>query len=237
MQIRLARFFLIVTVAAMLPLVPAMVAQAEHRFSDVPATAIFHDAVDWLANRLITLGCTASLYCPNDFVTRAQMALFMQRLGSALTPRYLQQSETGASADLDAAPVVCATTIDYSATFSQTAVFIARIDGTGSGPGTYRAKGVISTDSGATWNDPAGAAFNFAHIDASARGFNAFFGTADLTQGMAYRFGMRVDRAPATSGTGDLSDYHCVLSMQIVNRNPGSAPFGSPNRSRTPARR
>ena len=34
-----------------------------------------------MKNRGITLGCTATLYCPNDYVTRLQMAAFMYRLG------------------------------------------------------------------------------------------------------------------------------------------------------------
>src|SRR5687767_7859156 len=77
------------------------VAFADHQFSDVPPTAIFHDAVDWMVNRGVTLGCTAGQFCPNDNVTRAQMALFMNRLGVALTPTLLPTAKDGSLIGLD----------------------------------------------------------------------------------------------------------------------------------------
>ena len=55
-------------------------------FTDVddtnPAHAPFCDSVEWMKNRGITLGCTSTtLYCPNDPVSRLQMAAFLYRLG------------------------------------------------------------------------------------------------------------------------------------------------------------
>ncbi len=51
-------------------------------FVDVDSTSGFCASVAWVKSRGITLGCTdASHYCPNDAVTRAQMAAFMYRLG------------------------------------------------------------------------------------------------------------------------------------------------------------
>jgi hypothetical protein len=56
-------------------------------FTDVDDTSQFCGNVTWLKNRGITLGCTsATLYCPNDFVSRLQMAAFMNRLGDSLFP-------------------------------------------------------------------------------------------------------------------------------------------------------
>ena len=56
-------------------------------FTDVDDTSPFCANVTWLKNRGITLGCTsATLYCPNDFVSRLQMAAFMNRLGDSLFP-------------------------------------------------------------------------------------------------------------------------------------------------------
>ena len=58
-------------------------------FTDVddanPATAPFCANVTWVKNRGITLGCPstgAPHYCPNDPVSRLQMAAFMNRLGN-----------------------------------------------------------------------------------------------------------------------------------------------------------
>jgi hypothetical protein len=54
---------------------------ASHQFVDVPTSNIFHDDIAWIADKGVTLGCSATEYCPNDFVTREQMAAFLHRLG------------------------------------------------------------------------------------------------------------------------------------------------------------
>ncbi len=52
-------------------------------FTDVDSTNPFCTEVAWVKNRGIALGCTTTtLYCPNDAVTRLQMAIFMYRLGN-----------------------------------------------------------------------------------------------------------------------------------------------------------
>ena len=56
-------------------------------FDDVQDTNNFCNSTQWMKNRGVTLGCTSTLYCPGDVVTRASMALFMNRLGTALTPK------------------------------------------------------------------------------------------------------------------------------------------------------
>lgn len=75
----------VLMVAVLAALVGALVAApvavyASHQFSDVPNTNPFHDDIDWLAEAEVTLGCGAGQYCPEDFVTREQMAAFMRRL-------------------------------------------------------------------------------------------------------------------------------------------------------------
>jgi len=49
-------------------------------FADVPSDATYGPAVDFLAEAGITLGCTATTYCPDGTVTRAEMAAFLWRL-------------------------------------------------------------------------------------------------------------------------------------------------------------
>jgi hypothetical protein len=49
-------------------------------------TAGFCADVTWIRNRNVTLGCTATQYCPFQNVSRIQMAAFMRRLGEALFP-------------------------------------------------------------------------------------------------------------------------------------------------------
>lgn len=48
-------------------------------FNDVPTTNIFYTEISNIAYRQITLGCGGGFYCPNDFVTRGQMAAFIIR--------------------------------------------------------------------------------------------------------------------------------------------------------------
>jgi hypothetical protein len=60
-------------------------------FDDVPSTHPFCTDITWIAQRGVTLGCSAidanhRLYCPDSEVTRAEMAAFMHRLGDALFP-------------------------------------------------------------------------------------------------------------------------------------------------------
>ncbi len=54
---------------------PACVPGSE-RFSDVPASSPFCPWVQDFANRGITAGCGASLYCPLDNTTRGQASVF-----------------------------------------------------------------------------------------------------------------------------------------------------------------
>jgi len=56
------------------------VATTTASFEDVPADATYGPAVDWLDEASITLGCTATSYCPAGTVTRAEMAAFLWRL-------------------------------------------------------------------------------------------------------------------------------------------------------------
>ncbi|MFO1302593.1 MAG: hypothetical protein U1F54_02620 [Burkholderiales bacterium] len=55
-------------------------------FTDVDTSSPFCANVAWMKSRAITLGCTATLYCPNDAVSRLAMAAFLNRLGDVLLP-------------------------------------------------------------------------------------------------------------------------------------------------------
>ena len=70
---------------------------AIHQFSDVPDSNIFHNDISAIADVGVTTGCAAGLYCPSAYVTREQMAAFMNRLGALAS---------------DKTPVVNATTVD-----------------------------------------------------------------------------------------------------------------------------
>lgn len=55
---------------------------ASHQFTDVPNTNTFHADIDAIRDAGVTTGCAAGKYCPKDFVTREQMAAFLNRLGA-----------------------------------------------------------------------------------------------------------------------------------------------------------
>ncbi|MDH5286928.1 MAG: S-layer homology domain-containing protein [Betaproteobacteria bacterium] len=60
-------------------------------FTDVLQSNQFCPEVEWVRNRSITLGCGAgTAYCPNDPVTRLQMAIFLKREGDKLTPTIIE---------------------------------------------------------------------------------------------------------------------------------------------------
>ena len=54
-------------------------APAYATFLDVPTSHIFFQYVEALAASGITTGCTSNLYCPDNYVTRGQMAAFLSR--------------------------------------------------------------------------------------------------------------------------------------------------------------
>ncbi len=57
---------------------------ASHQFSDVPNSHTFHGNITNLYNARITTGCGAGIYCPEQAVSRGQMAGFLNRgLGRA----------------------------------------------------------------------------------------------------------------------------------------------------------
>jgi hypothetical protein len=55
---------------------------ASHRYTDVPTSSTFHADIDAIAAVGVTTGCAVGKYCPKDFVTREQMAAFLNRLGA-----------------------------------------------------------------------------------------------------------------------------------------------------------
>lgn len=74
---RWGRGLLVVTLA--LCLGAPTLAVVNDTFSDVPASAFYHDAVNAIFGAGITGGCAPGLYCPDDPVTRAQMAVLLHR--------------------------------------------------------------------------------------------------------------------------------------------------------------
>lgn len=96
---------LIVTLLVAAVVAPVAVS-AGHQFTDVPDSHLFHDDIGWMSDNAITAGCGTDTYCPEQNVTRGQMAAFMRRLATkgvvdAATAVHATDSDTveGKSAD------------------------------------------------------------------------------------------------------------------------------------------
>lgn len=75
------RTTVIAVVVSLIAVIPISV-YASHQFDDVPSDHTFHSSIGWLAETGITRGCNPpanNLFCPDDNVTRGQMATFLQR--------------------------------------------------------------------------------------------------------------------------------------------------------------
>ncbi len=81
---RRSRMLAVLALAGALAAFPLAVG-ASHDFADVPNSNVFHADISALAASGVTTGCGGGNYCPSAFVTREQMAAFMNRLG-ALAP-------------------------------------------------------------------------------------------------------------------------------------------------------
>lgn len=84
-NIRIQRRWLraIVVTAVLAAATTSTVALASHRFDDVSSGNVFHEDITWLKESGVTVGCNPPAnteYCPEESVTREQMAAFMRRL-------------------------------------------------------------------------------------------------------------------------------------------------------------
>jgi hypothetical protein len=196
-------------------------------FTDVVDTVVgaaFCQHVEWLKNRAITLGCTsATLYCPNDAVSRLQMAAFLNRLGTALTPVQLRVDAASGAVDLDTGTVVCQTTDFAAEDFPRRAFVDLSFTGTAMADVNLAADLAMSTDGGGTWTN-LNTVTNRGSVAANQWGGLSDVGYADLNVGQTVRWGVRMTRGGAL-GTTDLSDGRCQLRALVYSRDGTSSPF------------
>jgi hypothetical protein len=100
--IRFGRWWLAPVVVGLLLATGAVTALAFHDFTDVGDDDFFHDDVSWLKANAITLGCTPTDYCPDDNVTRGQMAAFLHRIAAVENTGHFSCPGTGFRAVADA---------------------------------------------------------------------------------------------------------------------------------------
>lgn len=194
-------------------------------FTDIPQSAIYCTDAEWLANRGVTLGCGDTSFCPNDVVTRGSMALFMQRLGSALSSTILVVDTVPGPIDLDAAaPIIACQTADFAVSgFPRIARITTTFAGNAGAALNYQHEVYVSTNGGTTWT------FTNGNINRSGTGGAQWISSnteyiAQLAVGTTYRWGVRLGRE---SGTGDFTASRCFINVEVNSRTGTSSPFDS----------
>lgn len=211
------------SIAALIIAIGVLIAQANHNFSDVPTGTYYHDAVEWIFNRGITAGIGGGQYGTGQSVRREDMAVFMRKLGIALTPTGVLVEDSPGALDLDVDPRICAMTTDYNPTFPQSAGINSWVSLKAAGAMGFSMHIDVSTDSGATWTQVdnffsrggSSAVDEWAHVNQHS-GWN-------LDRGTNYRFAIHVLR---DSGTADATSSRCELQVFFFNRNPTAPPLG-----------
>jgi len=195
-------------------------------FTDVAGSASYCTNTEWLRNRSITLGCTATAFCPDQLVTRAAMALFMNRLGIALTPQVAVASVNGGAMDLDTDTFVCVSSIYAAADYPRRMHLVASFSAHTNAAAAYDMNVRYNTDgSGEVFNSPANVNFQFGGSPGAGWSSVSSSAAVDLAAGVQYRFAIRIGRALMSGGSGEVNDYRCHLSQTLHNRNAVAAPL------------
>lgn len=194
-------------------------------FNDVQDTDVFCNSTQWMKNRAITLGCGAGTnYCPNDVVTRASMALFMNRLGNALTPKLVGR-QTGTDAT-NMAPSLftpfCFGAALPAVNYPQT----ARARGTIAIPMTGPAVEMflVMTLNGQPYQNMNSTAHRLTSPSGTVR-LSWSSNAVDVPPGVTVGFAIGLSNPAGSVGTLNLGAGICALEAEVVNRVTTSAPF------------
>jgi hypothetical protein len=207
--------------AALVAAAPAALAAPCVGFVDVEDTSTFCPNVEWIKNRGVTLGCTATEYCPNNPVIRLAMAAFMNRLGVALTPTELRVDVSPGAIDLGANPVVCQTTPYAVADYPRRAYLDLTFAGQAPADVDLTADLVMTTNAGASWT-ALNTVGNVGWVPANRWGSLSNLAVANLNVGDTVQFGVRIGRL---SGSVGLSDSRCNLRATLPSRNATTSPL------------
>ena len=201
-------------------------------FTDTP-NDVFCPGVEWLKNRSITAGCTATEFCPSSPVSRLAMAQFMNRLGKAMTPVVLHKQHVISLQTQIPGPmpgILFCETGDYAVTgYSRTARFIGTFAATPDQDVWLQGYFRYSTDGGATWTTVG----NYGVDTWPGRDWASFGQVAGATvlappmtldPGTTYRFSMWLN------GMNSVTPYTvhamiCQIEVTIQNANPATSPL------------
>lgn len=192
-------------------------------FTDVQNTASYCPAVVWLKNRQVTLGCASTLYCPTDLVTRAAMALFMQRLGTALTPQFYGRSLANTPPSVDLAvgafqPFCVMSAPIPAATFTRIARARGHMSLQASGSTRLQMFLVYSVD-GAPYVNANSVGLSVPNPSGNHE-LTWASNQIPLAVGSTYVFAIGISNPPGSTGPGlALGNNECMLEVDVINQN------------------
>lgn len=243
-MIRIRHLGMVTALAALGAVAPNAMAAPCAGFTDVDSASPFCPSVEWIKNRGVTVGCTATEYCPDLSTTRLAMATFMKRLGDRLSPTILRVTDFLAippfnldipnptPATRAPAANVCKSqpfTVETSPTnYPRKAVIAVDFAGQAPGPVQVFAIPTISTDGGASFVDVLTYGMSMS-IGALAPGWTkawqtiAQHATVNLVPGQTYIFAYLVQRDGEDDfnpAKVDLTDYRCSMTVSIFNDVP-----------------
>lgn len=197
-------------------------------FTDVQTTDSFCVATQWLRNRSITLGCTNTTYCPGSTVTRAQMALFMERLGRATSSTVLTASSGAGTLPpitTNQFATICSSTEVPPATFPRRAVIRGHAALTASGSVPMQMFLMYDDTPPGAWTNANG---NPLVVPAPFNGFLPLSWGSDpvpIAANTPYRFAIGLSLLSGGSGSITGGAYRCHLEILFLHETGSSPPF------------
>ncbi len=217
---RVLRKWLLLMVFAPLP----AFGQSCGGFTDVSPVDFYCNNVEWIRNRGVTLGCTATEFCPSLNTIRGQMAAFLNRLGTVLTPTIIRATDANVDGTYNPEAIGCQTATPVAITgYPRQASFNAALfNFNATAPKLVQAQLVFSTNGGTTWLNTTGDFVMQHNLQIGQQATLALVGgPLDLTVGNSYLFAIRLitlDAIPTIEG-------QCQLNVRIENRNAATSPL------------
>ena len=192
-------------------------------FDDVLTTNNFCTATLWMKNRGVTLGCTNALYCPGDVVTRASMALFMNRLGTALTPQFQNRQSAMAATNLTPGNFVpfCFGGPLAAVNYPRTARARGTINVPAAGP--ELSMFLVMTLNGTPYVNM-NTLFNRVNAPNGRVNISWSSNALSVPPGQTVGFAIGISNS-AGAGTLVLGAGECAIEADVTNTNPTSPPF------------
>jgi hypothetical protein len=193
---------------------------------DVATGFVFCSQIEFMKNRAITSGCGPGLYCPNDFLTRAQMAAFMNTLADTLVEQPVVTNVLpGALAltSLAADNPICSTSVIAATAFPRT--YFVTTSATFKMASAIGAIGIhiMYTLDGNTTN------WNFATANSQRTSPDAtYYAAATQVASISVPAGAAVKVAIGTfsvSGSTAVAESRCVTGVQRFSRTGAASPY------------